>query len=59
MLKISFNSPEESSYKVLCLGAHCDDIELGCGGTILKLVEKYSNLILQLVAGFLKSEPQY
>jgi len=36
MLKISFenNSPK----KVLCLGAHCDDIEIGCGGSILKLI---------------------
>jgi LmbE family N-acetylglucosaminyl deacetylase len=24
--------------RLLCLGAHCDDIEIGCGGTILKLV---------------------
>ena len=24
---------------VLCLGAHCDDIEVGCGGTILKLLQ--------------------
>jgi LmbE family N-acetylglucosaminyl deacetylase len=24
-------------FKVLCLGAHCDDIEIGCGGTILAL----------------------
>jgi LmbE family N-acetylglucosaminyl deacetylase len=23
--------------RLLCLGAHCDDIEIGCGGTILKL----------------------
>jgi LmbE family N-acetylglucosaminyl deacetylase len=23
---------------VLCLGAHCDDIEIGCGGSLLKLV---------------------
>lgn len=23
---------------LLCLGAHCDDIEVGCGGTVLKLV---------------------
>ena len=37
MLKISFenNSPK----KVLCLGAHCDDIEIGCGGSILKLID--------------------
>jgi LmbE family N-acetylglucosaminyl deacetylase len=25
---------------VLCLGAHCDDIEIGCGGAILKLLER-------------------
>lgn len=25
--------------KVLCIGAHSDDIEIGCGGTILKLVQ--------------------
>src|ERR1700720_1820268 len=24
---------------VLCLGAHSDDIEIGCGGTILRLLE--------------------
>ena len=24
--------------RILCLGAHCDDIEIGCGGTILKLL---------------------
>jgi len=24
---------------VLCLGAHCDDIEIGCGGSVLKLIE--------------------
>lgn len=26
---------------VLCLGAHADDIEIGCGGTILRLAERY------------------
>jgi LmbE family N-acetylglucosaminyl deacetylase len=25
--------------RVLCLGAHSDDVEIGCGGTILRLVE--------------------
>jgi LmbE family N-acetylglucosaminyl deacetylase len=24
--------------KVLCLGAHCDDIEIGCGATLLRLI---------------------
>lgn len=27
--------------KILCLGAHSDDIEIGCGGTILKLTLQY------------------
>jgi LmbE family N-acetylglucosaminyl deacetylase len=25
---------------VLCIGAHCDDIEIGCGGTLLRLLER-------------------
>jgi LmbE family N-acetylglucosaminyl deacetylase len=25
--------------RILCLGAHCDDIEIGCGGAMLKLLE--------------------
>ncbi len=36
-------------YKVLCLGAHSDDIEIGCGGTILKLIENYPNIIFYWV----------
>jgi LmbE family N-acetylglucosaminyl deacetylase len=36
MLKISFESSHPK--KILCLGAHCDDIEIGCGGTLLKLI---------------------
>jgi len=27
--------------KVLCLGAHSDDIEIGCGGTVLQVAEQY------------------
>jgi LmbE family N-acetylglucosaminyl deacetylase len=30
--------------RILCLGAHCDDIEIGCGGTVLKLLEAKSGL---------------
>jgi LmbE family N-acetylglucosaminyl deacetylase len=29
---------------VLCLGAHADDIEIGCGGTILRLLEENPGL---------------
>ena len=30
--------------RVLCLGAHSDDIEIGAGGTLLKLAEKADDL---------------
>jgi LmbE family N-acetylglucosaminyl deacetylase len=36
MLKISVES--RTPKKILCLGAHCDDIEIGCGGSLLKLI---------------------
>ena len=29
---------------VLCLGAHCDDLEIGCGGTVLALSERDPDL---------------
>jgi LmbE family N-acetylglucosaminyl deacetylase len=34
---------------VLCLGAHSDDIEIGCGGTILRLVEQFPSCVLHWV----------
>jgi LmbE family N-acetylglucosaminyl deacetylase len=43
MLSINFETRTESTYKILCLGAHSDDIEIGCGGTILKLQEAFEN----------------
>jgi LmbE family N-acetylglucosaminyl deacetylase len=27
--------------KILCLGAHSDDIEIGCGGTVLRFLEEF------------------
>lgn len=44
MLNLELAEKPGSTYKVLCLGAHSDDIEIGCGGTILKLVENYPNI---------------
>lgn len=26
--------------RILCLGAHCDDIDIGCGGTLMKLLSR-------------------
>src|SRR5574338_1674043 len=31
----------KGAYSVLCLGAHADDIEIGCGGTILRLIQMF------------------
>jgi LmbE family N-acetylglucosaminyl deacetylase len=36
--------------RVLCLGAHCDDIEIGCGGTILRLLAERPGSIVTWVA---------
>jgi LmbE family N-acetylglucosaminyl deacetylase len=36
-------------FRVLALGAHCDDIELGCGGTLLALLAAYPNLCFDWV----------
>lgn len=30
--------------RVLCLGAHSDDIEIGCGGTVLRLIESSADI---------------
>jgi LmbE family N-acetylglucosaminyl deacetylase len=34
---------------VLCLGAHCDDIEIGCGGTILRLLKERRDVAVRWV----------
>src|SRR5919201_3057370 len=44
MLKLELGKPAETEWRILCLGAHCDDIEIGCGGTILKLTEAAPNV---------------
>jgi LmbE family N-acetylglucosaminyl deacetylase len=46
MLNLSLRKPADSTYRLLCLGAHSDDIEIGCGGTILALLERYEQVIV-------------
>lgn len=43
MLSLCFSKKPDDDFEILCLGAHSDDIEIGCGGTILKLLQDYSN----------------
>lgn len=45
MFKLNFpNSGYVST--ILCLGAHSDDIEIGCGGTILRLLQERDDLAI-------------
>jgi LmbE family N-acetylglucosaminyl deacetylase len=39
MLTLSLRHARPAVSHVLCLGAHADDVEIGCGGTILTLLE--------------------
>jgi LmbE family N-acetylglucosaminyl deacetylase len=38
MLSFTLGLPPRGPLAVLCLGAHADDIEMGCGGTLLRLL---------------------
>ena len=40
MLELMLPRPLRRPMRILCLGAHCDDIEIGCGGTLLKLLAR-------------------
>jgi len=40
MITLDLRRPPDSPYRILCLGAHSDDIEIGCGGTVLRLLEE-------------------
>ncbi|MCC0176771.1 PIG-L family deacetylase [Waterburya agarophytonicola K14] len=53
MLKLDFNN---SLQQILCLGAHSDDIEIGCGGTILKLIEMYPDINIYWIVFGAKGE---
>jgi LmbE family N-acetylglucosaminyl deacetylase len=37
VLRLALPPRGKSPYRILCVGAHSDDIEIGCGGTILRL----------------------
>jgi LmbE family N-acetylglucosaminyl deacetylase len=47
MLPISL--PPGGPRRVLCLGAHCDDVEIGCGGTLAELGRRFPGARFQWV----------
>lgn len=40
MLELTLPAARRRPTRILCLGAHGDDIEIGCGGTLLKLLAR-------------------
>jgi LmbE family N-acetylglucosaminyl deacetylase len=44
VLTLMLNLAQVADPVVLYLGAHSDDIEIGCGGTTLRLIEEYPHL---------------
>jgi LmbE family N-acetylglucosaminyl deacetylase len=44
MLNVTLGRQGHELKTLLCLGAHCDDIEIGCGGTILRLTREHPQL---------------
>jgi len=44
MLKLNLPAKAKDPLVVLCLGAHSDDIEIGCGGTLLHLKQTMPQL---------------
>ncbi len=44
MMSLNLPSTSKDPFVVLCLGAHSDDIEIGCGGTLLHLQQAVPGL---------------
>jgi len=55
MLDLVTDNPDGRTRTLLCLGAHCDDIEIGCGGTILSWIK--ANPQLDVVWVVMSSSP--
>ena len=49
MQSLKLSRDTASPLRILCLGAHSDDIEIGCGGTILRLATEYPKCVFHWV----------
>jgi LmbE family N-acetylglucosaminyl deacetylase len=41
MIRLNMDAGRQGPLQILCLGCHSDDIEIGCGGAVLRLAEEY------------------
>lgn len=46
---LPFTGHRDAPFTVLCLGAHADDIEIGCGGTVLQLIDTFPQISVHWV----------
>jgi LmbE family N-acetylglucosaminyl deacetylase len=44
MMKLSLAKRGSDIVNILCLGAHSDDIEIGCGGSLVQLKKTYQKI---------------
>jgi LmbE family N-acetylglucosaminyl deacetylase len=49
LIRLNLQANGTGPLHILCLGAHSDDIEIGCGGTVLRLAEQYPDCIFHWV----------
>jgi LmbE family N-acetylglucosaminyl deacetylase len=49
LLRLILPPDRRESLRLLCLGAHADDIEIGCGGTILRIAAEMPGLVVRWV----------
>ncbi|MCC7046847.1 MAG: PIG-L family deacetylase [Alphaproteobacteria bacterium] len=49
LLRLVLPTDDARPLKLLCLGAHADDIEIGCGGTVLRLVAERPDVVVRWV----------
>ena len=49
MLHVVLPPLRQRPLKLLCLGAHADDIEIGCGGTVLRFAAERPDLIVRWI----------
>lgn len=62
MIRLHPSAGAAQPLQILCLGSHSDDIEIGCGGTLLRLAEQYPDCAFHWVVfsapGVRKEEAQ-
>jgi LmbE family N-acetylglucosaminyl deacetylase len=49
MLNLAIGRPAELPLRILCLGSHSDDLEIGCGGTVLKMIREYKSVVVHWI----------